>query len=273
MRPRGKPPTPSARSTAIEPVEITSIFSSAAAPSFMIEPFPNCFSICRIAWSIARVRSSIADGRPPSPTSARADARILRTMPALRRASARVTTRAGDRGDTSLFGKGRVRKTDPRVEALGDLDEAQAVLGIARAAAPRPLAKTLLDLQRGLYLAMAEVATPRPDLARLPQRLDGAAVADLEKHGEELKRKRPIEGRFVVPGEDRLSAMLDHARTIVRRAERRVVECVDEGYFSGEGLLPWLNRLSDLLYVLARSVERTARPARGSAGGARRARR
>src|SRR2546428_2381125 len=379
MRPRGKPPTPSARSTAIEPVEITSIFSSAAAPSFMIEPFPNCFSICRIAWSIARVfsdtatshlliapqkgrrrlasrrrhqfrwgvlgggeapgphqfsfslrlgftiskvigwtvcatdflrssfsscsfdfflaflslasprpvgivpsraprwsargTSSIADGRPPSPTSARANARILRTMPARRRASARVTTRAGDRGDTSLFGKGRVRKTDPRVEALGDLDEAQAVLGIARAAAPRPLAKTLLDLQRGLYLAMGEVATPRPDLARLPERLDGAAVADLEKHGEELKRKRPIEGRFVVPGEDRLSAMLDHARTIVRRAERRVVECVDEGYFSGEDLLPWLNRLSDLLYVLARSVEQTARPARGSAGGARRARR
>ena len=194
-------------------------------------------------------------------------------MPARRRASARVTTRAGDRGDTSLFGKGRVRKTDPRVEALGDLDEAQAVLGIARAAAPRPLAKTLLDLQRGLYLAMAEVATLRPDLARLPERLDGAAVADLEKHGEELKRKRPIEGRFVVPGEDRLSAMLDHARTIVRRAERRVVECVDEGYISGEDLLPWLNRLSDLLYVLARSVEQTARPARGSAGGARRARR
>src|SRR5438128_10748941 len=60
MRPRGKPPTPSARSTAIEPVEITSIFSSAAAPSFMIEPFPNCFSICRIAWSIARVFSDTA---------------------------------------------------------------------------------------------------------------------------------------------------------------------------------------------------------------------
>src|SRR3989442_10678010 len=142
-------------------------------------------------------------------------------MTARRRASARVTTRAGDRGDTSLFGKGRVRKTDPRVEALGDLDEAQAVLGIARAAAPRPLAKTLLDLQRGLYLAMAEVPTPRPDLARLPERLDGAAVADLEKHGEELKRKRPTQGRVPGPRGERLSAMLDHARTIVRRAERR----------------------------------------------------
>src|SRR5256886_8143434 len=140
---------------------------------------------------------------------------------------------------------------------------------MARAAAPRPLAKTLLDLQRGLYLAMGEVATPRPDLARLPERLDGAAVADLEKHGEELKRKRPIEGRFVVPGEDRLSAMLDHARTIVRRAERRGVESVDEGYISGEELPPPLNPPSRLFYLLAPSVEQTARPARGGAGSAR----
>ena len=183
-------------------------------------------------------------------------------MTARRRASARVTTRTGDRGDTSLFGKARVRKTDPRIEALGDLDEAQAVLGLARAAAPRALAKTLLELQRGLYLVMAEVATPRPDLARLSQRLDGAAVADLERRLEELKKKAPIEGRFVVPGEDRVSATLDHARTVVRRSERRVVECVDEGFFSGEDLLPWLNRLSDLLFVLARSVERRPRRAR-----------
>jgi len=183
-------------------------------------------------------------------------------MTARRRASARVTTRTGDRGDTSLFSKARVRKTDPRIEALGDLDEAQAVLGLARAAAPRALAKTLLELQRGLYLVMAEVATPRPDLARLSQRLDGAAVADLERRLEELKKKAPIEGRFVVPGEDRLSATLDQARTVVRRGERRVVECVDQGFFSGEDLLPWLNRLSDLLFVLARSVERRPRRAR-----------
>lgn len=183
-------------------------------------------------------------------------------MPARRRTSARVTTRTGDRGDTSLFGKGRVRKTDARVEALGDLDEAQAVLGVARAAAPATVARTLIDLQRGLYLAMAEVATPRPDLTRLPQRLDGAAVSDLERRTAALKEKVPIEGRFVIPGEDRLAATLDHARTVVRRAERRVVECVDQGYVSAEHLVPWLNRLSDLLFVLARSVERRSRRAR-----------
>jgi cob(I)alamin adenosyltransferase len=184
-------------------------------------------------------------------------------MPAgKRRPSARVATRTGDRGETSLFSKDRVRKTDPRIEALGDLDEAQAVLGIARAASPRALAATLLELQRGLYLAMAEVATPPSDLARLKQRLDGAAVAELEQRLEAVKKKSPIGGRFVVPGEDRLSAQLDHARTVVRRAERRVVELVDHADVSGEELLPWLNRLSDLLFVLARSVERAARSAR-----------
>ena len=187
-------------------------------------------------------------------------------MTARRPASARVTTRTGDRGDTSLFGKARVRKTDARVEALGDLDEAQAVLGVARSTAPATVATPILRLQRGLYLAMAEVATPRADLARLKERLDAAAVADLDALLDALKKRVPVAGRFVIPGEDRLSATLDHARTIVRRAERRVVECVDAGVVSGEDLLPWLNRASDLLYVLARSVERRTRPARASRG-------
>jgi len=182
-------------------------------------------------------------------------------MPARpRRPSARVTTRTGDGGETSLFGKERVRKTDPRIATLGDLDEAQAVLGLARSLAPRSgLGRELLALQQGLYLAMAEVATPRDDLSRLKQRLDGAAVASLDQALEMVKERTPIEGRFVVPGENRLSAALDHARTVARRAERQVVQCVDEGYVSGEHLLPWLNRLSDLLFVLARASERGSR--------------
>ena len=185
----------------------------------------------------------------------------LSAVPARRPArSARVTTRTGDTGETSLFGKDRVRKTDPRIEALGDLDEAQAVLGVARSRHPRStLGRELLDIQRGLYLAMAEVATPRGDLGRLKERIDGAAVAKLERVLEAVKKHTPIEGRFVVPGENPISASLDQARTVVRRAERRVVECVDEGYFSGEDLLPWLNRVSDLLFVLARSVERSSK--------------
>jgi len=185
----------------------------------------------------------------------------LSTVPARpRRPSARVTTRTGDGGETSLFGKERVRKTDPRIEALGDLDETQSVIGLARSLAPRSsLGRELLELQRGLYLVMAEVATPREDLGRLKERLDGAAVARIDEVLETLKKQTPIEGRFVIPGENRISASLDHARTVARRAERRVVECIDEGYVSDAALLPWLNRLSDLLFVLARASERGSR--------------
>ncbi len=177
--------------------------------------------------------------------------------------SARVTTRTGDTGDTSLFARGRVRKTDRRIEALGDLDEAQAALGLARSLAPRSKAgRVLHDLQRGLYLAMAELATPEPDRTRLPTRLDGEAVTALERTLAALKERTPITGRFVIPGDERVSAALDLARTVVRRAERRVVACVDAGDVTGETLLPWLNRASDLLFVLARTAERGARRAR-----------
>ena len=173
-----------------------------------------------------------------------------------------MTTRAGDGGDTSLFGPGRVRKTDARIEALGDLDEAQAVLGVARAEAGGGVADLILEFQRGLYIAMSEVATPAARLARLPQRVDAVAVATLEERLAALKATTAIEGVFVVPGEDRLSAALDLARVVVRRAERRVVGLADAGLVEGAQLVPWLNRLSDAIYVLARSVERSRRVAR-----------
>lgn len=177
-------------------------------------------------------------------------------MPASRRA-ARVTTRTGDGGETSLFGKPRVRKTDQRIVALGDLDEAQSVIGVARAMAPRSaLGRELLELQRGLYLAMAELATPPEDLARLPQRLDAAAVERLDRALEAVKKTVRIEGQFVIPGENALAAAVDHARTVTRRAERSVVACADAGLVRGDMLLPWLNRASDLLFVLARGSER-----------------
>ncbi|HEY6959353.1 MAG TPA: cob(I)yrinic acid a,c-diamide adenosyltransferase [Candidatus Limnocylindria bacterium] len=191
-------------------------------------------------------------------------------MSARRRPSARVTTRTGDRGETSLFGKPRVRKTDPRIEALGDLDEAQAAIGVARSLAGRSgLALVLLELQRGLYTAMSEVATPPEDLRRLPQRLDATAVKALDDAVERVKADAPVEGRFVIPGEDALSAAIDHARAIARRAERRVVACADAGLLSPDVLLPWLNRLSDLLFVLARAHERRRRPANATAQGVR----
>jgi cob(I)alamin adenosyltransferase len=202
---------------------------------------------------------------------------------------ARVTTRTGDAGETSLFGEGRVPKTDPRVSALGDLDEAQAALGVARALAgvradrgresEAPSAPTgvsssrdiasvpeqILELQRGLYLAMAEVATPPERLARLERRLGADAVASLDRMSETLRLGVDITGRFVVPGEDPLSAALDVARTVIRRAERSVVALVAAETIDGTALLPWLNRLSDVVFVLSRRVEPAARPA--SSGG------
>ena len=180
-------------------------------------------------------------------------------MPASR-VSARVTTRTGDGGETSLFGKGRVRKTEIRVAALGDLDEAQSAIGLARSLAPRSsLGRELLELQRGLYVAMSEVATPRDELARLPQRLDAAATGRLDRVLEIVKKSVRIEGRFVIPGETKIAAAVDYARTVTRRAERAVVACVDAGLVDSDQLLPWLNRASDLLFVLARASEGTPR--------------
>ena len=148
-----------------------------------------------------------------------------------------------------------MRKHDPRIDALGDLDEAQSALGVARAQASGTVAETILELQRGLYVAMSEVATPAPDLARLAQRIDAPAVAALDDRAAALRATARIEGRFVIPGGDPLSASLDVARTVIRRAERRVVALVDAGAVDGTQLIPWLNRLSDIVFVLARSVE------------------
>jgi len=186
-----------------------------------------------------------------------------RSSPQVTTRSARVTTRTGDSGETSLFGKGRVRKTDPRIVALGDLDEAQSAIGVARAMAPKStMGRQLLELQHGLYVAMSEVATPQEDLARLQTRLDGAALAKVDSALEWLKARTPIEGRFVIPGDRPIPAALDYARTVARRAERSVVACVDAGMVSGEVPLPRLNRVSDLLFVLARATEGRSRPRR-----------
>ena len=175
---------------------------------------------------------------------------------------ARVTTRTGDGGDTSLFGPGRIRKSEPRIEALGDLDETQAAIGLARALATGSIAETLLDLQRSLYVAMSEIGSAESERARLPERIDGTAVAALEEHATAVRATVDIAARFVIPGEDELSARLDVARAVCRRAERRVVALADAGQIDGTHLLPWLNRLSDVLFVLSRAVEPDARPAR-----------
>src|SRR2546425_12402717 len=110
----------------------------------------------------------------------------LARMPDAKR-QARVTMKKEDTGDTSLFGPGGIRKTDARIEALGDLDETQSAIGLARVAASGSIAETLLELQRALYVAMSEVGTSETDRARLPQRIDATAIAELEEHAAAVR--------------------------------------------------------------------------------------
>ena len=190
-----------------------------------------------------------------------------------------VATRRGDDGTTGLlFGGERVAKDDPRTEAYGTIDEAVAALGLARAEIGRggairvaagDLGAILLDIQRQLFAAAAELAT-QP--AAVDRQVDGVSRVSASMVAATDEMLRVSEGaivmptEFVVPGETIVSAALEVARTIVRRAERRAVTLGSEGLIPGAHLLPYLNRLADLLWVLARAAEqaeaRSAPPSR-----------
>ena len=163
---------------------------------------------------------------------------------------ARFFTRRGDDGTTGLLGKGRVAKDHPRIEAAGDLDEASAALGLARAAAASPEARSvLLEVQRDLYRVMSEVSA-EPEAAGRLERVDGARVEWLERRIEELAgRIEALEG-FILPGDTLASAALDLARTVVRRAERRITGLAREGMLQNAALQAYVNRLSSLCFVL-----------------------
>lgn len=188
-----------------------------------------------------------------------------------------VATTRGDDGTTGLlFGGPRIPKDDPRAEAYGTLDEAVAALGVARAATPADLAVAtgdlaglLLRLQRELFVVGAELAATPEARDRLEDgrtRVSAAMVADLDELLLRLESSIAMPSEFVVPGETAISAAIEVARTIVRRAERRAVGLRRDGHVPGEHLLPYLNRLADLLWVLARAAEqaesRSATPSR-----------
>ena len=172
----------------------------------------------------------------------------------------RIYTRRGDDGTTSLRGGVRVAKSDPVIEALGALDEAQAALGVARAAAGGgDLGNLLVAVERDLWAAMGEVAAPGGGagagaVAAVTPEMVAALESAIDAHAAGLGR---IDG-FAVPGENHLAAAFDHARTVVRRAERRLVAL--EGR-TGH-VLAYVNRLSDLCWTLAREAEEGFRPAR-----------
>jgi cob(I)alamin adenosyltransferase len=159
-----------------------------------------------------------------------------------------VSTGRGDDGTTTLLGAGRMGKHDPRITVLGDVDEASSFLGLARAEAGEEIGGLLLKLQRLLYRVMGDVAMPHEENVVGEEDLafvDGAL--------EEWRAKTEIPKEFVVPGESRLGALLDVSRTVVRRAERSLVAA---GYAEEHPYaLRTVNRLSDLLFVLARSAD------------------
>jgi len=159
-------------------------------------------------------------------------------------------TSKGDDGTTNLLGEGRVTKYHARIEAVGTLDESTAALGLARAQCLDPRSgEILLETQRDLYKLMAEVAAT-PENAEKFHFIDAARVAWLETQTDKLSQLVELPGEFIVPGDSLAGAALSLARTIIRRAERRVVELFDAGELANGDLQRYLNRLSSLCFVL-----------------------
>jgi cob(I)alamin adenosyltransferase len=179
----------------------------------------------------------------------------------------RIYTRKGDTGTTGLlFGGDRISKADLRTDAYGTTDEAVSALGLARAALPgSPLADLVLRLQRELFVVGAELATHVEKRAKLTDgtsRVTAGMTTALELEIDALEAKHPMPAEFVIPGETLAGAAIDLARTTVRRAERRAVALGNAGGLPDSQVVPYLNRLADLLFVIARAADGGFRPVR-----------
>jgi cob(I)alamin adenosyltransferase len=167
----------------------------------------------------------------------------------------KIYTKTGDSGETSLFDNTRVSKADPRVDAYGEVDELNACLGAVRAAGVAPdVASALEAIQKDLFALGARLADPS---SRIAGRVTKAAIADrdvarLESLIDRLEADAPPLQRFILPGGSPAGALLHLARTVCRRAERRVIALGDQAV--EPILIIYLNRLSDLLFVMARAV-------------------
>lgn len=169
---------------------------------------------------------------------------------------AKVTTGGGDTGYTGLLGEQRVPKYDPRPETLGTVDEATSALGLARAMTRDPRAKEIIyTIQQELYLLMGELATPPEHYEKLGLRMTVEHVRRLEQIEEALKQEVEIPNKFIIPGDTPDGAALDLARTIIRRAERHAVKLLHDGVIANGEVVRYLNRLSDLIFILARYLE------------------
>lgn len=159
-------------------------------------------------------------------------------------------TRGGDDGYTGFLGEGRLPKYHARTEAVGEIDEASAALGVARAfSQAEQTGPLLVAVQRDLYAMMAEVAASKENAPRF-RKIDAGRVAWLEAQVDGLSETVAMPGEFILPGDTQAGGLLSLARTVVRRAERRVALLLHQGEIENGDLLHYLNRLSSLCFVL-----------------------
>lgn len=157
-----------------------------------------------------------------------------------------IYTRRGDEGETDLRGDRRVAKTDPRIEAYGAVDELNALLGVVAVDAGEELDEEIVEIQQDLHIIQAELASVEP----VEPRIEGADIERLESWIDRYQSELPELQSFILPGGGSAGARLHHARAVFRRAERRVATLTDAG--EETAALRYLNRLSDLLFVMAR---------------------
>lgn len=173
----------------------------------------------------------------------------------------KIYTKTGDEGDTGLFGGGRVPKDHPRVAAYGDVDELNAVIGMARSVETMPrIDEVLAPVQRDLFALGALLATP--DLEKMKEqlakaRLSDARIAQLEQAIDDGEEELEPLKAFILPGGSQKAAALHIARTVCRRAERAVISLQRDAEVP-QIVIVYLNRLSDLLFVLARVANKRA---------------
>jgi cob(I)alamin adenosyltransferase len=171
----------------------------------------------------------------------------------------KIYTRTGDKGDTSLFDGQRVPKDAMRIEAYGTIDELNSVLGIVRADGTDPkIDEILSQIQNQLFELGADLATPRSVRKKHIKRFEAKDATPLEKTIDELEGHLKPLSNFVLPGGSPVAARIHFARTVCRRAERAIVR-LSRNEDIGEGIIVYLNRLSDLLFVLARYANHIAK--------------
>ncbi len=168
-----------------------------------------------------------------------------------------ITTKSGDQGKTKLYSGEQVSKSSLHVHALGDIDELVSVLGIVYASCSNDDYKKLIQtVQKTLFIIASEIATLDQGRKRLKKVVDEQDVIFIEEKMQQIELTLPVFKNFIIPGAMIESAYLDFSRTLTRRCERNIVQLYDENIITNKYNLIWVNRLSDLLWLLAREVEK-----------------